>query len=79
MRASIEPLSRESNVLTSLDPPSTSALSTIPDDAYVNLLSQVDALGNSIASCSQSSSHLPIPQPDEDTMEACSTPDYPYP
>ena len=38
---SIKPLSIESQVSTSIDPPSTSSLSTIPDDASLRLMHQV--------------------------------------
>ena len=78
MHIPIEPPSMKSPVSTSVDPPSTSTSSTIQYDSYVNLIPQVDALDNATASCSYTSSHLPISQLDEDTMEAMSTPDYPY-
>ena len=76
--ASIEPILIESQVSTSIDPPSTSSSSTIQYYVYVNLISQVDKPNNVNASCIQSSSHLRISKPDEDNMEAMSTPDYPY-
>lgn len=78
VRIFIEHFSTEFEVSTSVDPSSTSPPSAIQDDAYVNLIPQVDAPGNVAASCSQSSSRSPISQPDEDTMEAMSTLDYPY-
>ena len=78
MHDSVKIILIESQVSTSIDPPSTSSSSTIQDDGYVNLISQVDAPGNAATSCSEPSSCPPISQPDEDTMDAMSTLDYPY-
>ena len=77
-RISNKAFSIESEVSTSVDPKSTSLSSAIQDDAYVNLIPQVEAPGNVVALGSQTSSRPPISQPDENTMEYISTPDYPY-
>lgn len=74
--ASFEPLLIESQVSTFVDPPSTTLSSTTLDDTYVNLISQDDASGITTTSCSQSSSHPPISNFDEDIMESMTTHDY---
>jgi len=78
MHTSIEPFSKESQVSTSVDPPSINSSSIISNDAYENLISHVDAPGNTITSCSLYLSCLPISHFDEDIMEAMTTLDYPW-
>jgi len=73
----IEPLLTKSQVSTYIDPSFTSSLSTIRDDAYVNIIFQVDASSNVAASCRQYSFCLPIFQFDVDIMDAMYTPEYP--
>lgn len=74
----VEPSSMNTLVSTFVDVTSTSHPSPLVDDAYVNLVSQADALSIYSSSCGLSSYHPPIFHFDEDINEAINTLDYPW-